>query len=419
MRREVDGVTYSVGIDFYKDWPKLDENGKWITKDSEGNAYFYDRSVATAHNASGLALSDLALTFASDVTVLPQANAMTGGSAMNACGEAALRHVVRVTDLGGLPTNGVVTVGPYATLDLAPLTDPALHGDGVSGGNTEIIVETNGLLQLSRRSVFSTWKQKLRLNGGACEYGHGMRQGQTSDQHFYANTVVLRDGARIFGAPPRVGFRTYTPAWIVTGDRPCICDSGVTMLAWTRDPDTETVYQLYVEDVTKDAEPDLLMNGRFYLFPDNTYSNITVRKTGAGTLLQKGLSTVKRETSVWCGAWIFGASGVSSGKQTFLLEGGTTLGLSAGVSNGLEKVVVKAPATFTFGEGSLLTLDALELGAKGKLELAGDFGKRSLHVATKLPYATLSRLSCAEGLVIQDENGYVRPKPKSMTLMIR
>jgi hypothetical protein len=414
MTRTVEGVTYDLGIDFYNDWPKVDASGNAIIKDSNGTQYFFYRSIASAHNESGLALSDISFEFLGGQSVLTGVNAMDGASRMTVCGELGLTRSVRVTDLGGLPTNGLVTVGQYGILDLNATA--AMHGDGISGGGTEIVVYTNGLLRLSKRSVLSTWKQQIRLYGGNWECGYQMAQTASSDHHHYANTLTLSDGARLYGSPPRVGFRTVTPAWRVTGSVPSVCDSGLHLLSWES---RHTVFQLYVEDVTGDEGADLYFNGPLHLFESDAFTNITVRKTGDGTFLQNGVSTLKRENELWRGAWVFGKSGVSEGKQEFHLEGGTTLGLAAGVSNGLGKVLVKAPAKLSFSEDTLLTLDELVLDENARLDIEGTFGKRSLHVAASLSESMLSRISCPEGRVMQDDEGYIRPRIKPLVITVR
>jgi hypothetical protein len=116
---------------------------------------------------------------------------------------------------------------------------------------------------------------------------------------------------------------------------------------------------------------------------------------------------------------VFGKSGVSEGKQEFHLEGGTTLGLAAGVSNGLGKVLVKAPARLSFSEDTLLTLDELVLDENARLDIEGTFGKRSLHVAASLSESMLSRISCPEGRVMQDDEGYIRPRIKPLVITVR
>ena len=95
------------------------------------------------------------------------------------------------------------------------------------------------------------------------------------------------------------------------------------------------------------------------------------------------------------------------------------IGLENGVSNGLGKVVVKAPATLLMGEDSLLTLNELELAAGATLEIKGDFSKQSLYVASPVPATTLRRISCPEGRVMQDEEGYIRPRIKTFVISVR
>jgi hypothetical protein len=204
------------------------------------------------------------------------------------------------------------------------------------------------------------------------------------------------------------------------GSLPSVCDSGLIAMEW---PDrSPTIFKLYVEDVTEDDNADFIMNGRFNHYRDDgviTLANITIEKTGDGTILQNGGSEIVNPTMISRGAWVVGCRGVSEGAQEFRLEGGTTLGLADGVSNGLAKVVVKAPATLQMGEGSLLVLDDMELASGANLAIEGSFGKTSLLVTKALPSSVVSRISCPEGRVTQDKDGYIRPRIKTFSIIIR
>ena len=183
-----------------------------------------------------------------------------------------------------------------------------------------------------------------------------------------------------------------------------------------------TIFRLYVEDVTKDGAADFVVNGALKMYPDSrTYDNITLHKIGDGTVLQNGYSEVKLPTEIWRGGWTFGKSGVSHGSQEFVLEGGTTLALASGVSNGLAKVTVKAPATLELGAGSLLTLDDLEASSGKNLKIEGEFGKgiKSVHVARALPRSVLAYVRCEDGRVSQDDEGYLCPMPKVFYITVR
>lgn len=339
---------------------------------------------------------------------------------MTVAGTAQVPQTVKVKDLGGLPTNGVVTVGAYGILDIVPTELPPIHGSGVSGGKAEIVVQTNGLLRLSQERAFSSYRQIIRLQGGDWETGHGFEYDERADKHFYANDLTLADGACVSGLPVRVGFRAYYPAWRVLGAAPSVCHAPVIAFKTPLDSGKETFFQLYVEDVTGDAAADFIMNGRINLYSgSDDFDEITLVKAGDGCVLQNGASELVMPTEIKRGAWIFGRSGVSEGAQEFRLEGETTLGLAAAVSNGLAKVVVNAPAKFSFGKDSLLTLDALELADGASLALEGAFGKRSLHVAAEVTEDVLARISCAEGDVFQDEAGYIRAEPKPFLMLIR
>ena len=391
-----------------------------------GLGHDFYRSSATAMSVVqngtgwGASLNDISFTFRNEV-IAGAANTMTNAATMFVCGSpaTATTNTLRVTDLGGLPTNGTVTVGPYGILNL-DATGAQVHGYGISSSTATIVVQTNGQLTLSRQSMFApSLAQRVRLYGGAVNYG-GTRLRKEEDNLLYANNLMLADGARMYGARPRIGFQTTVPVWIVTGSAPSVCDSGVIFmdfLSGTQD----TVFRLYVEDVTSDEGADLIWNGPLSLLDGSTtYDDISVRKLGEGTVLQNGVSTLKEPTEIWRGTWVFGASGISENAQEFKLEGDTTLALAAGVSNGLGKVTVNAPATLKFGEGSLLTLNSIEVAENSTLTIDGEFADTTLRVAERVSSAQLARINFDGGRVEQDANGYImRRKPKGFRILVR
>ena len=406
----------------------------WIAKENGNNAScglghdFYQSiagctAVDLKTNASGwgMALSNVSLKFKNEISVTA-ANAMTNAATMSVEGapSVSVTNVLRITDLGGLPTNGIVTIGAYGVLNLDVQGAP-VHGGGVSASSARIDVHTNGTLVLSRQNLFAPARtQRVRLFGGSINYG-GSTLSKSADNLLYANNLVLTDGARMYGARPRIGFQTTYPTWIVTGSEPSVCDSGAIFMDYTSGGD-DTVFKLWVDDVTGDGDADFVWNGPMSL-PDGstTYDDITVRKMGEGTMLQNGVSGLKYATEIWRGSWVFGQSGVSENAQEFRLAGDTTLELAAGVSNGLGKVTVNAPATLKFGEGSLLTLNCLEVTENATLTIDGELTDATLHVAETVSASQLALMRCFDGeRVTQTANGYItRRKPTGFRLLLK
>jgi hypothetical protein len=343
---------------------------------------------------------------------------MTNCSAITIRGTENVPQCLKIDNLGGLPTNGTVTVGPYGVLDISMTALPEIHGTGVSAGTTEIVVKENGLLRIAQARALTTRRNIIRLLGGNMKTMHGDAKGDHADYHMYANDLTFSDGARLYGnVPVRVGYGTKYPCWRVLGTKPSVCDSGLIALAYNN---ANTVFRLYVEDVTGDEFPDFFINGRMNLYAGNDdFDDINIMKLGEGTFVQNGASEIVQPNLLYRGSWIFGNSGVSEGAQEFHLAGDTTLGLANGVSNGLAKVLVKASANLQFGQGSLLTLNEIELVGNSMLELKGDFTKKSLYVSSRVPAGMLARIWCPEGRVMQDDEGYVRPRIKTFSVIVR
>ena len=375
--------------------------------------------ISTSDTGWGLALKNIVLNFKPDEVLITNANSMVKHSQITVRGdkENNATNIICVTHINGLP-EGPVLIDENGILDL-DISNAKVNGSGVSNAEAEFVVYTNGLLRASKSNVLAAYEQSIRIVGGGCEFGHGLVL--TKDNSLGASDLLMSDGARLFGSSPRVGFQMTNPVWRVTGNLPSVCDSGAFLM---KKPNVAepTIFRLYVEDVTKDGAADFVVNGALKMYPDSrTYDDITLCKIGDGTVLQNGYSEVKLPTEIWRGGWTFGKSGVSHGSQEFVLEGGTRLALAAGVSNGLAKVTVKAPATLELGAGSLLTLDDLDASAGATLRMEGEFGKgiKSVHVARALPRSVLSYVRCEDGRVSQDDEGYLCPMPKVFYITVR
>ncbi|MBO5940768.1 MAG: hypothetical protein J6R18_06210 [Kiritimatiellae bacterium] len=400
----VDNQNFDIGIDFESKLPSKKAS-----------------SFSSDINTWGLFLRDITLNFNTPqriVTTVLDANTMTNCSAITIKGTAEVPQGLKIDNLGGLPTNGLVKVGSYGILDISMTELPPIHGSGVSAGTTEIVVEENGLLRIAQARSLTISRNIIRLLGGNMQTIHEDAKGDHADYHMYANDLTFSDGARLYGrVPVRVGYGTKYPCWRVLGTKPSVCDSGLIALSHGG---VNTSFRLYVEDVTGDESPDFFINGRMNLYAGNDdFNDINIMKLGEGTFVQNGASEIVQPNLLYRGSWIFGNSGVSEGSQEFHLAGDTTLGLANGVSNGLAKVVVKASANLQFGEGSLLTLNEIELDGNSMLELKGDFTKKSLYVSSIVPAGVLARIRCPEGRVMQDKDGYVRPRVKTFSVIIR
>ncbi len=212
---------------------------------------------------------------------------------------------------------------------------------------------------------------------------------------------------------------THEPKVIVTGTKPCRCDSGFSVEDDAKDSSKLVTLTMDIADVTGDAEVDLTTATVVI------ETGVSVVKKGAGTVLfeEKNTAVTNYPIRVVEGAIAFGCTDCFTTNALFSLEGGS-LTAAAGTENTIGSLAVTEDATLALADGSSLTIaDPTAEWTKGKIvNIVGDPEKSTLTFGEE--GATLSR-SQVRALRWNGErchvepDGSIRPGGEGIVLIVR
>lgn len=373
------------------------------------------QNIATADDANGDGMKDILLKFARREAVTYAAvSTAQHGNDLSFAGSADAPLTVKTTSSTVFPSNGVVTVAPYATL--------TLNGHVKNDMWTQYRVMTNGTLKLK-----GTWQTSdydaIDLVGGTLS----IREDEPSaiDSGSYINYLTLMNGAHVRGKVARVGHNASFGNWIVAGDSPSHCESGIEFTA--AGGDTARTFALNVNDVAEGT--DFFVTGSLVDYGtmqnDSGYWNVHVIKDGAGTMELSGGITLPNEISVNDGAvriaegCTFGVSrkrstenGDGSEKVAEIWLSGGALEMAAGVTNTIGAVVAKVKdAPLNLGDGSKLTLAGFNFDEGANLLVSDNLGKDATLRIEGLTDLQRAHIRCgADRLRVRlDGNGNLEP----------
>ena len=321
------------------------------------------------------------------------------------------------------PSNGVITVAPYAEL--------TLNGHVGNPMWTQYRVMTNGMLVIK-----GTWQtgnyDAIDLVGGTLS----LRECESAtDSGTYISYVTLMNGACVRGKPARVGHAAQRGNWIVTGDSPSYCESGVEFTA--AGGDTARTFWFNVNDVADGSDffitGDLIDYGT--LQGSSEYWNVHVIKDGAGTMEISGDVTLPNEICVSNGVvriaegCTFGvsrkrstANGDGSGKKAEIRLAGGALETAADATNTIGAVVAKvANAPLNLGDGSKLTLAGFDFDEGANLLVSDNLGNGATLCIEGLTAAQRACIRCGVDRlrVRENESGNLEPYTVSLQMSIR
>ena len=378
---------------------------------------------ASDDSSSG-GIKNLRLRFATGGITYAAASTAKYGNDLTFAGDAAAPLVVKTAAATVFPSNGVVMVAPHATLTLS----------GHVGNDmwTQYRVMTNGTLAITGTWQTSNYDQ-IDLVGGTLS----LRECDTgaNDSGTYLSYVTLMNGACVRGKPARVGHAATSGSWIVTGDEPSYCESGIEFTA--AGGNTARTFALNVNDVAEGSDfivtGDLIDYGT--LQNSSEYWNVHVIKDGAGTMEISGDITLPNEISVNDGALrltetcTFSVSrkrstGNGDGTNTkaeIWLAGGA-LETATGATNEIGKVVAKVKdAHLDLGDGSKLTLAAFGFDDGANLLVSDNLGKDATLRIEGLTDLQCARIRCgADRLRVRmDANGNLEPYVAALWISVR
>ena len=382
-------------------------------------------SYGASDDASSEGIKNLRLRFATGGIAYAAASTAKYGNDLTFSGSADMPLDVKTTASTVFPSNGVITVAPYTTL--------TLNGHVGNDRWTQYRVMTNGTLAITGTWQTSDYDQ-IDLVGGTLS----IRECDTAgnDSGSYINYVTLMNGACVKGKVARVGHAAQGGNWIVAGDSPSYCESGIEFTA--AGGDIERTFALNVNDVAEGS--DFIVTGDLAdygtLQSDSGYWNVHVIKDGAGTMEVSGDIKLPNEICVSNGVLrlaetcTFSVSrrrstenGDGSNAKAQIWLAGGELETAAGATNEIGKVVAKvADAPLNLGDGSKLTLSAFEFERGANLLVSDNLGDGAkLHVEGAPTGKVIRGIRCGADRksVIVDESGNLVPWCGGLSVIIR
>ena len=340
--------------------------------------------------------------------------------------------VTTVAALNALPQGGGIHVrGGNLVLDVSGLVNTANIG-----GSNPITVYRDGTL-----TALSAWNvghsRLLTLDGGTLNITAASSSSTIPlDGVQYINNLTLKDGARIIGRTPRVGY-TIDGVWRVQGTSPSFVETMLALVSanWTLD----------VEDVTGDSAPDVFFTGARTNYPSE--GPLTWRKRGEGTASIAGdgtgytgplvieggairldapnafsASTVITLNGGWLEA---GNSGCTVGAIT-AAAGGIDLSRGTGTLTSAGALTLAGDTAIRLGTGAVAFADtSAALWAEGAtLNLIGDLPRRTVRFGTTQNGLTPEQLrqirlnGVVKGSLGLDPDGYLK-ESRGTILLIR
>lgn len=381
-------------------------------------------SIATNDTMTGRGLKNLRLRFATGGITYAAASTSPVGHDLTFVGSADVPLVARTAASAVFPSNGVVTVAPYAELTVASHV--------ANSRWTQYRVLTNGTLRMKGSSSTARTDQ-IDLVGGTL----AIREDEPSatNSGSYINYLTLMNGAHVRGKIAIVLHDSQQANWIVAGDSPSYCESGLCITA--AGGDGARTFCLNVQDVA--AGTDFFVSGDIVDYgtqrTTSEFWNAHVIKDGAGTMELSGGVTLPNEICVSNGAvriaegCTFGvsrkrstANGDGSEKVAEIWLAGGALETAAGATNTIGAVVAKVKdAPLNLGDGSKLTLAGFDFNAGANLLVSDNLGNGAeLHIEG-LTDAQRAHIRCgADRLrVREDANGNLEPYTAGFMLSVK
>ncbi len=306
-----------------------------------------------------------------------------------------------------------------------PLTDGLLR---VQAGG-EVIQQKTGMSSTSAMWVDDRAQIYIEKSGvyrQRSDWGVGVKQAvdimdgeysvrdiaSVAQGHCALNLLTLSGGVRLHSADSDdyvcVGSTNgvINARWTVRGTSASTCDMALRL--WAASSGGNMTFA--VSDVAEGT--DFAMNGTIVV--DSSYPNVTVYKTGPGTMqLNASYNVSGKPTLLKDGTWLVNGSSLTSASDPYTIDGGA-LAVAAGTSNSLGVLTVgEDGGGITLGDGATLTFadsSAAEWTAGESVVITG-FTERSVRIGTSgsaLTSAQMMRFRTSEGRrLILDPNGYL------------
>lgn len=402
------------------------------------NEGVYNVAVSDTDNTANYGIHDVTLTFTSKTPVKQVAlsrykgiRAMKGSTAVPGCKAQVVVRGTDTTVMRYVPAAGNTHALPDADglLRIEKGGEAIAQNTGLSSTSTMwtadsatdvIRVEKDGVFRQQSAWVVGVTQRVDLVEGAFCAYDNAsITMGQCK-----LNLLTFSGNARLCSA--RGGADDYVRAgykqdsvWAVRGTAASQCDVGLNLWA---DATTGNTMTFAVNDVTESAASDFIMNGGLGVNPD--YANVTVFKTGAGTIeFNKSVNLRGCPLVLKGGTWLVNSATTTQATDPVTLDGGTLATAKAGTGLGV-LTVGEAGGGITLGEGATLSFadsSAATWTGTEKVVITG-FAEKSIRFGTSAQALTgvqLNRLRTSEGKrLYMDDDGYLT-RESGMAIFIR
>lgn len=393
---------------------------------------------------SGSARVVLERTLADEATGGARTVALTGpndsSGGMELWGSADRPLVVTITNVTTMPLSGGIDIHTNASLRLAASSSNGKPLSNSDRKGSTITVHEGGSLVQPYDCKFGVLphNHSIVLDGGVLKLNDGRTPTSISAKlaSIVINDLTFKNGGRFENGRPYVGL-SAGGTWRVNGSSAVSCPEGVTVSGYSYLATGDINFTLSVDDVTNDDAADFSIgvlrrpgsNDNYQANkPSNmvTQSNkVVVVKAGAGTLEFAGSNTYVGPTQLNDGTLRLGVTKCLDYSYMLNMNGGSLVAC-ANTTNVIKKLKVSKDGGIALEGGALLTVNAIDSWSSGKtITVDVPNGAKRLRFASKtgdpvvLTEAQLDAIRTADGRrVMQDEEGWVRPRSSGVILIV-
>lgn len=323
---------------------------------------------------------------------------------------------LKITSASALPAFGGLDVynGGELKLDVVGM---GLFNPGDIGHEQPIAIHQGGRLNLANR-FNAGFRRPVIIDDGTLISTFYDDNG--SDNGNYINNLKLKNGAIVAGHKLRVGYLSAAGI-TVSGTNACSIPAGINMVKVVEGSAPSTTPLIFdVEDVTADAETDLLISGVISDFNDSNLANMPTIKRGAGTLELANANTHIGMITLEAGAISLAANNSLNAGNPIVLDGGS---LQIGAhTNSAGTLTIKTDSDIVLGSGELAFADSAAVAWSATLTVTGELHPHSLRFGTDesaLTTAQIAAITLNNGAAALSPDGYLTEPPAGTQIIIR
>ena len=389
------------------------------------------RTIATALDAKDWCVAELHCTLGglskdTKVVLAEGFNFSDSGIRLIVGGTEQVSAELEMRSYAGFPTDGSVDVLSGGVVRVA---SSATFPDGTGA----ITVREGGrLLQMGMSSsgYLGTFQntRPIVVDGGRVSMGCapcGTSSGSDPVDvggSTYLDNLTIRSGGVVDGKAVRVGNQEHS-IWKVDGGVPVVYAQSISLLGRSGGASADVTFD--IADVTGGADVDFSFEGDILLFKNANYQNVTVIKSGAGTMRVDGVTNFDRNpTQIRGGLWMLGGSGTMNSNQALVFDGGG-LACAAGTTNSVGTLAVRRSGRIVLGAGSEINFadSSSEGWGEGvRIEVEGDVAGSCIRFGTDasgLTPAQVRAFRCNGKRMVLTESGYLEPYEGGLILLVK